>query len=110
MDDGDIFEEPLPHDGEYSRLLSFLQRKHKPKPKGAKGLSVRPLEWLEDRIRDIWRSKHESDCIDDHCGHRHQRLPDFVYEFLLREYQTKPVADKEAFLLVDAISHHKENS
>lgn len=58
----------------------------------------------------VQRSKHESDCIDDNCDHRHQPLPEFVYEYMLQLYNTKPAADKEAFMFIDAIEEHKGNS
>jgi len=110
-DDIDIDMEPSAEAlGGPTRLLDFLHKKNKPKAKGKKGLEVRPIEWLEQHIIAIWRSKHESDYIDDNCGHRHQPLPEFVYEYMLQFNNTKPAADKESFMFLDAVEEHKGSS
>jgi len=101
-------EEVEPKSTKSARLEDYLHKKHKPKPRGKKAAEPRPLEWLIDHIDAIWRSKCESDKIDDCVGHRHQPLPVFVYEYMLQLHGTKPAADKQTFAFIDAVEHHKK--
>jgi len=108
LDDETDDIEPNPQKtGGPTRLLDFLHKKHKPKGKKAE---VRSIDWLQEQIGTIWRSKHESDNIDDDCGHRHEKLPEFVYEYMLQLHKTKPVADKEAFIFMDTLMEHRHES